>query len=240
MTNRGAFHPAHRPTRAANRRDCDSLDNAPRPTLFKMAAVSASQARASAAVLPDTHDLNNVFAELAHARYAPESEQDNTPCSVEALTMLTTVEEVRAAVDQVAASAQRLISIYSPNLEPELYDQSAFLEVIKCFVLARPFAKVRVLLSEPGRVTADGHRFMAMARRLSSCIEVRTPAAQPREHQSAYLVADSRAIVYRLRSDTWDGIADIDNPPVARLYLHEFEQLWDACAPEQTLRIARR
>ena len=191
-------------------------------------------------MFPDRHDENNVFAGLAHARYSPESDQEDITCNVEALTVLTTVAEVRAAVDQVAATAQRLISIYTPNLEPELYDQSAFLEVIKCFVLARPFAKVRVLLSEPGRVTADGHRFMAMARRLSSCIEVRTPRPHSREHQSAYLVADSRAIVYRLRSDSWDGIADIDNPPVARLYLHEFDQLWDACAPEHNLRIARR
>lgn len=187
-----------------------------------------------------THPQNNVFAGLAQARYSPESEQEDPTCNVEALTVLTTAAEVHAAIDQVAATAQRLISIYTASLEPELYDQSSFLEVIKCFVLARPFAKVRVLLSEPGRVTADGHRFMAMARRLSSCIEVRTPSRRNREYQSAYLVADSRAIVYRLRSDSWDGIADIDNPPVARLYLHEFDQLWDECAPENNLRIARR
>ena len=202
--------------------------------------MSPVQTRVRDAVCAETHRDYDVLAELAHARYSPESEQPDAPCSVEALTVLTTLAEVRAAIGQVAASAQRLMSIYTPNLEPELYDQSAFLEVIKCFVLARPFARVRVLLSEPGRVTAEGHRFMALARRLSGCIEVRTSGAQTRQSQSAYLVADTRAIVYRLRSDTWDGIADIDNPPVARLYLHEFEQLWDACVPERALRIARR
>lgn len=187
-----------------------------------------------------THHDNNVLARLAHARYSPESEQEGCAVGVEALTVLTTVAEVRAAVNQVAACAQRLISIYTADLEPDLYDQSAFLEVIKCFVLARPFAKVRVLLTESGRVTADSHRFMAMARRLSSCIEVRAPTLRAREHHCAYLIADGHALVYRLRSDTWDGIADIDNPPVAKLYLHEFDQLWDACAPEPGLRIARR
>lgn len=191
-------------------------------------------------VFPLTQNDNNVLARLAHARYSPESEQDEQAVSVEALTVLTTVAEVRSAVNQVAASAQRLISIYTADLEPELYDQSAFLEVIKCFVLARPFAKVRVLLSEPGRVTADGHRFMAMARRLSSCIEIRTPSLRARERHCAYLIADNRALVYRLRSDVWDGIADIDNPPVAKLYLHEFDHLWEACAPEHGLRIASR
>lgn len=187
----------------------------------------------------NAYNENNVFAGLARARYCPESNPLDDTCNVEALTVLTTVAEVRTAVEQVAASAQRLISIYSPDLEPELYDHGGFLETIKRFVLARPFAKVRVLLAEPGRVSVDGHRFMAMARRLSSCIEMRRPAPATREHLSAYLIADSRAIVYRLRADSWDGIADIDNPPVARLYLHEFDELWERSEAPQLLRSAR-
>ena len=62
--------------------------------------------------------------------------------------MISSLEEMRAAVDAVAASAQRLMSIYTPDLEPDLYDQNAFLEIVKRFVLARRFAKVRVLLSD--------------------------------------------------------------------------------------------
>jgi hypothetical protein len=157
------------------------------------------------------------------------------------LTVLTTLAEVRGAVCQVAASAQRLISIYTPDLEPDLYDQTAFLEVVKHFVLARSFAKVRVLLAEPTRVMRDSNRFVAMGRRLSSCIDIRyVAAAEARQRASAYLIADDRAIVYRMRSDTWDGIADINNPPAARLYLQEFDLSWDASAPEHGLRAARR
>ncbi len=181
----------------------------------------------------------NVLAELAHARYAPESDPNESTCNLEALSVLTSVAEARAAVNLVAARAQRLLSIYTPNLEPELYDQSEFLEVIKRLVLARPFAKVRVLIGEPGRASADGHRFLAMARRLSSCIDVRGLPARNGAPHCAYLIADERAIMYRLRADCWDGIADLDNAPVARLYLHEFDQLWDTCAPPENLRLAR-
>ncbi|HVS75926.1 MAG TPA: hypothetical protein VHE11_03255 [Steroidobacteraceae bacterium] len=159
---------------------------------------------------------------------------------MEMLTVLTTLTEVRSAVCQVAASAQRLISIYTPDLEPDLYDQTPFLEVIKHFVLARSFAKVRVLLAEPTRVMRDSNRFVAMGRRLSSCIDIRYVAAEARQRASAYLIADDRAIVYRMRADTWDGVADINNPPVARLYLQEFDQIWDASAPEHGLRALRR
>jgi hypothetical protein len=187
-------------------------------------------------------DVNSALAQLASARYSPESATPGTPSakSSETLTVLTSLAEARAAVNKAAASAQRLISIYTPDLEPDLYDQSPFLEVIKHFVLARSFSKVRVLLVEPSRVMRDSNRFVAMGRRLSSCIDIRYVTGDAPQRASAYLIADDRAIVFRMRADTWDGIADFNNPPVAKLYLAEFDGVWNASAPEHGLRAARR
>ena len=162
------------------------------------------------------------------------------PPTSETLHVLTSLDEVRAATETVAASGQRLISIMTPDLEPEIYDQPALLEIIKRFVLGRSFAKVRVLLAEPTRVMRDSNRFVAMGRRLSSCIDIRYVAAQAPQRASAYLIADDRAIVYRMRADSWDGVADINNPSAARLYLQEFDQVWNASAAEHGLRAARR
>jgi hypothetical protein len=190
-------------------------------------------------------DLKNGWAQLANARYAPESVSGGSPpparhSAAETLTVLTTLAEVRSAVNEIAAAAQRLISIYTPDLEPDLYDQSPFLEVIKHFVLTRSFSKVRVLLAEPTRVVRDSNRFVAMGRRLSSCIDIRYAAEQSQQRASAYLIADDRAIVYRLRADSWDGVADINNTQAARAYLQEFDQVWNASAAEHGLRAARR
>jgi hypothetical protein len=190
-------------------------------------------------------DLNSALAQLANARYAPESANGaagaaSSRQSAETLTVLTSLAEVRGAVNEIAATAQRLISIYTPDLEPDLYDQTAFLDVIKHFVLTRSFSKVRVLLAEPTRVMRDSNRFVAMGRRLSSCIDIRYVTAQSPQRASSYLIADDRAIVYRMRADTWDGVADINNPAVARVYLQEFDQVWNASAAEHGLRAARR
>jgi hypothetical protein len=189
-------------------------------------------------------ESTSVFALLASARRAAESTGPavslaTPPLSDEPLTVLTSLTEARIAVDTAAASAQRMISIYTPDLEPDLYDQSAFLEIIKRFVLSRSFSKVRVLLVDPARVMRDSNRFVAMGRRLSSYIDIRYVADPAPQRASAYLIADDRAIVYRLRTDTWDGIADFNNPAVARLYLNEFDSVWNASAPEDTLRVAR-
>ncbi len=159
----------------------------------------------------------------------------------EALHVIGTLEEVRSATDTVAASAQRLISIMTPDLEPEIYDQGSFLEIIKRFVLGRSFAKVRVLLRDQARLANGANRFIAMAHRLTSYLEIRVRAPQYRELTAAYCIADDRAIVYRLRADRAEGIAGFNNPPIARQYLQEFDAVWLASAPEEReVRIARR
>jgi hypothetical protein len=190
-------------------------------------------------------DLNSTLAQLANARYVPESAARTDNGSPgrqgsETLSVLTSLAEVRAAVNEIAAGARRLISIYTPDLEPDLYDQSSFLEIVKHFVLTRSFSKVRVLLAEPVKGIRESNRFLAMGRRLSSCIDIRYVAAQAPQTASAYLIADDRAIMYRMRADTWDGIADINNPPVARLYLQEFDSIWNASAVDHGLRVTRR
>src|SRR3569832_2845900 len=174
---------------------------------------------------------------MQNERYTADSaglvdSRSNIRHGTDTLSVLTTLPEVRAAVNEIASSARRLISIYTPDLEPDLYDQTSFLEVIKHFVLTRSFSKVRVLLSEPTRVMRDSNRFVSMGRRLSSCIDIRYVTAQAPQRASAYLIADDRAIVYRMRSDTWDGVADTNNPPNAKLYLQEFDNVWNASSAE--------
>ena len=103
---------------------------------------------------------------------APALAPAPTPPS-QSMTVIGSLEEMRAAFNRVAASAQRLMSIYTPDLEPELYDQTEFLDIVKRFVLGRNFAKVRVVLGDGARLLRDGNRFVAMGRRLTSYIDIR-------------------------------------------------------------------
>jgi hypothetical protein len=174
------------------------------------------------------------FGRFTRAPAAPGSAMPPAPAGrgENHVRVIGSLEEMRAAVDAVAASAQRLMSIYTPDLEPDLYDQNGFLEIVKRFVLARRFAKVRVLLSDSGRVLRDNNRFIAMGRRLTSCIDIRPVVGAARQRACAYLIADDRAIVYRVHSDRWDGVADLNNPPIARQYLDEFDEIWHASADD--------
>ena len=150
--------------------------------------------------------------------------------------MLTSVAEVRAAVMQVTTVANRTLSILTHDLEPEIYDHDDFLETLKKFILARTFARVRVLILEPARVVLSASRFVAMGRRLNSYIEFRRVTPDLSGHQEAFFIADEHALVYRARAETWEGISDTYEPAVARMYLSKFETIWNACEIEPEIR----
>lgn len=150
--------------------------------------------------------------------------------------ILTTLDEVREASLQVALHAQRLLTMYTQDLESVVYDQPMFLETVKKLVLARSYAKVRVLVANPGRAVYDSSKFIGLARRITSHIEVRQVHNDYRSNHCAFLIADDRALVYRLQASRWDGIAEMDDPLVARRYLNFFDEIWVASAPDAETR----
>ena len=149
----------------------------------------------------------------------------------EPLQVLSTLEDVRAASRRAVSGAERLISIFTLDLEPQVYEQPAFLDLVKRFLLSHSFAKVRLLTQRAVPYTSP-HKLAAMRRRLSGHIEIRTLNPQYAARTSGMLIADARAIVYRAQVGSWDGVAGYNQPPIARLYLQEFDEMWIASVPK--------
>ncbi|MDE2294596.1 MAG: hypothetical protein KGL36_03950 [Gammaproteobacteria bacterium] len=164
----------------------------------------------------------------------PGGQPKSPPASTRSI--LSTMEEVREASLQVARSAQRLLSIFTHDLEPMIYGEEPFLEAIKRLVLARSYAKVRVLLADPSRAMFDNNKFLILARRLTSCIDLRTMGPEYPASAGAFIIADDRALVYRLRIDRWDGISDMNDPAVVRRYLTFFDEVWSMGMQESQVR----
>jgi hypothetical protein len=146
------------------------------------------------------------------------------------------MHEVRDASLKVAKSAQRLLSIFTADLEPLIYGEEPFIEAIKRLVLARSYAKVRVLLADPSRAMVDNNRFLALARRLHSCIDMRTMSPEYPASAGAFIIADDKALVCRQQIDRWDGIAELNDPTVVRRYLNFFDEVWNLSMQESQLR----
>ena len=145
------------------------------------------------------------------------------------------MEETREAVCEIASLGKRWLSIYTPDLEPGIYDHEEFLEVAKRLTLSTRYARIRCLISDPRRSVRNGNRFVGLARRLKSHIEMRNVHPDYREHREAFLIADDIALLYRVDARKWEGIADTYEPAVARRYLHLFDEIWNASEVEREL-----
>jgi hypothetical protein len=148
----------------------------------------------------------------------------------EPLQVLTSLDDVRAATRRAVMNARRLLSIYTLDLEPKIYEQQPFLDLVQKFLLSHSFARVRLLTHRPIPYTSP-HKLALMRRRLSGHIEIRSVTADYAARTSGILIADSKAIVYRAQVRSYEGIAGFEQPPIAKLYLQEFDEMWIASEP---------
>lgn len=139
---------------------------------------------------------------------------------------LRNLDEYRAAVAEIATRANRTLSIYTPDLEPLIYDHDLFLEPVKRLVLARSHARLRVLISNPSRVSREGNRFMMMARRLTSYIDLRNVAPEYRNNPCSFIVADDKLIAFRPQSTAWEGAIEFADIAIVKRHLAFFDEVW--------------
>jgi len=140
--------------------------------------------------------------------------------------ILASIEDVKEAMVEVARHADRKLAILTQDLKSEVFDHPAFIDVVRHLCLARSFARIRVLVTNPYRTLRDGNRFVYLGRRLSSFVEFRHVHENYRGHHEAFMIADESAIVFRADADRWEGIADTAEPAIAKRYLNLFDEIW--------------
>ena len=146
--------------------------------------------------------------------------------------VISTKDEMRKAVIDVAKEASRRVSIFTHDLEPGIYDDPDFLEIIKKLVLRQTYSRIRVLIADPSRAIKNGNNFVHLGRRLNTYIEFRHVREDLRTHSETFCIADESALVYRLQHEKWEGIADTYEPSVAKLYGQMFDEIWQASEVE--------
>jgi hypothetical protein len=146
--------------------------------------------------------------------------------------VISTKEEMREAVIEVANVASRRISIFTHDLDPGIYDDPDFLDIVTRMVLSQAYSRIRVLIANPSRAMKNGNHFVHLGRRLSTYIEFRHVREDLRTHTESFCIADEVALVYRLQHTKWEGIADTFEPAVAKLYGKTFDEIWQASEVE--------
>ena len=126
----------------------------------------------------------------------------------------------------MASQARRSLDIVSRHLDAALYDTDAFAAAVKQLSLNHRSARVRLFILDPRPLVGQGHRLIELATRLTSFIEIRTPAPQHKSFNEALLIADNVGYVRRQFSDRFEAEVDFASRRSATALTERFEQLW--------------
>ncbi|MBZ0071012.1 MAG: hypothetical protein K8I04_04725 [Gammaproteobacteria bacterium] len=149
---------------------------------------------------------------------------------------LTSRDDNRQVAALLAAQARRQVDLFTPDLEPVLYDQSPFLDALTQLCLSSPRARVRVLARDFERTVRDGHRLVELARRLSSYIELRKVHADYQDNNEAFLLVDDHGLLHRPYAARFEGSCSCKAPPEVRRLRAFFDEVWGRSEPHADLR----
>jgi predicted GNAT family N-acyltransferase len=146
-------------------------------------------------------------------------------------------DQAVAAIADLLADARYEIAIYTRDLDPALLDVLPILDAIKRIALSGRRARVRVLVQEPRKALTDGHRLIALAQRLPSVIELRTPQEETdRTYASAFLINDRRGYLFRTLASRNEGEGSTYAPGRHAQLREYFDQVWERSVPSEELR----
>jgi len=140
---------------------------------------------------------------------------------------LLTRSETRHATELMLRQCLSTLEVFSRDLDPLLYDHQPFLDALGALCLGNRKARVRFLVQDPMPAVKRGHRLIELSRRLSSSIELRQPHPDYRQHNEAFMIADSCGLVYRSLADRYEGTANFYDPVNAQRKLDFFTEVWE-------------
>jgi predicted GNAT family N-acyltransferase len=148
-----------------------------------------------------------------------------------------TLPAVAAATVALVQAARRDLWIYTRDLEPALYARPEVVDALRAYAVSGRAGRVQVLVQEPATVLGAGHPLLALAQRLSSVFQFRTPV-DPVDHQypSAFLANDRDGFLFRLLGSRYEGDWSPAQPARAKQLIDHFGRVWERSRPCTELR----
>ncbi|NQD80038.1 histone acetyltransferase HPA2 [Pseudomonas sp. CrR14] len=154
----------------------------------------------------------------------------------QALQRFSLPEHARAHALAFMQQASRTLCLYSPDLEPWLYHHSSIQQACTRFLLDHRNSRLRILVRDSSRAVRDGHRLIALSRKLPSNVQIRRCHPDYPFPDGAFLLADDQGMLVRPEPDRFAGYAKYQDPGRVRQLQRLFNQTWDTSITDPDLR----
>lgn len=116
------------------------------------------------------------------------------------------VETAKNLLADIFADTLRSVQIYTPDMEPALYNDPQLMDALLAMVRGNRHARIQILAQDTGSARHRGHALLRLAHNLTSAIDVRIPAEEYREAGLGFVVVDNRSFFYRPDVSVMNGI----------------------------------
>jgi predicted GNAT family N-acyltransferase len=132
---------------------------------------------------------------------------------------------------QLLERARHRLDIYQPVLSADIYGSQEELAELRRVATAGRGAQIRLLLHDPAAALRASHRLIALAQRLPSVIQVRTPQEElDLAYPSAYLLTDQGGYLFQPDAQRPTGRADSRDRAAQAPLLQHFNDVWERSA----------
>lgn len=145
-------------------------------------------------------------------------------------------EQLRSHALALIQQARRSLCLYTPDLEPWLYDQRTLAQACSQFLRSHPRNRLRILLRDSRRVVGDGHALLRLARQFTSNCSIRKLHPDYPAADIAFLLADECGLLLRPSPMLPNGQAHYTAAARVRALQRQFDQSWDTSQGDPDLR----
>ena len=136
----------------------------------------------------------------------------------------------------LAQRAQRQIRIFSPRLDPSIFDNDELRHHLFNFASQHPYAEIHILVQNPQLLVQNGHRLLQLYHRLPSRVQMRTLKPGCKTSHTEFMLTDQAGILYKQSLNRYTGYAVHWSPLDATELANEFDTLWNASEIDPELR----
>ncbi|MGH8123792.1 MAG: GNAT family N-acetyltransferase [Rudaea sp.] len=171
--------------------------------------------------------------EIAHRHMRRELEQLRAPDRAITTRGVTIASREQAATEMLTLiqAAKCELRLYMRDLDLALLDNELALAALKGLALAGRGTGIRILVHDTQAGAQRWQRVLALARRLTSAIALRTPDAEDLGYTGAFCLNDTHGYLFRPSGDRYEGDAAAYAPGRHAQLQEYFDQVWQRAQP---------
>ncbi len=155
----------------------------------------------------------------------------DTPEPKPVYRQIASVEESRAAIDEVIGSAQRLVCVFDYDLDHRGFGDPLRIEKLRRFLLRGRAHRLLIALHEPERIERQEARLMALLRQFPAAISINRTLGQARNATDPFVLADDHSVWHQLHYTQLRAVVALHSPPDAVPLRGKFDEIWELSEP---------